>query len=471
MEGQPSKCTVVIVGGGFTGTATAVNLARLCAGPLKVTVINKDSLPCRGVAYATRNPSHILNVPARNMSALPDVPDHFVKWLCARPEFHGRPMAFDDEFVPRWIFGSYLEDLFSKHAQAARQKDIELEMLRDEAMDIRLDAGKPVVQLAAGGTLRADKVVLALGNQKPAPLRIPGLDLNDARYIGNPWREWDGQLPSPDKAVVLAGTGLTMVDVFLTLSDRDWRGKIYAVSPNGLLPLGHFKTPECSGLVEAGAGVLSLKELFSIFKYNYRLCQKREIYPAVLVDRLRGITPHVWRTFSAAEKRRFIRHLSSRWNAARHRISAKVRRRLEKALAEGRFEVIKGRFRECAAAGEDLEVRVGTKDGLRSLRAGVLINCTGPQTQHLRLPGESPLLDNLYKSGLARSDEMNMGLDVGQDFAVKDKDGRVSEVLFAAGTLLKGTLWETTAVPELRAQAFYIAQMISAGFGILDYCI
>ena len=103
----------------------------------------------------------------------------------------------------------------------------------------------------------------------------------------------------------------------------------------------------------------------------------------------------------------------------------------------------------------------GTKDKQRSIRAGVLINCTGPQTQHLRFPGESPLLDNLYKSGLARTDEMNMGIDIGPDFEVRGTDGRCSDRLFAAGTLLKGTFWETTAVPELRAQAFCIARHLT----------
>ncbi len=137
---------------------------------------------------------------------------------------------------------------------------------------------------------------------------------------------------------------------------------------------------------------------------------------------------------------------------------------MNRAIADGQLEIIKGRFHECEAASEDLEVRVRTKsakNGLRSVHAGVLINCTGPQTQHLRLPGESPLLDNLYKSGLARADEMNMGMDVGPDFTVKGIDGRCSGKLFAAGTLVKGTFWETTAVPELRAQAFCIARCIA----------
>jgi uncharacterized NAD(P)/FAD-binding protein YdhS len=53
-----------------------------------------------------------------------------------------------------------------------------------------------------------------------------------------------------------------------------------------------------------------------------------------------------------------------------------------------------------------------------------------------------------------------MGIEVTPDFAVVDNKGRASDFLFAIGPLLKGTLWETTAVPELRSQAYQIAKAL-----------
>ena len=49
-----------------------------------------------------------------------------------------------------------------------------------------------------------------------------------------------------------------------------------------------------------------------------------------------------------------------------------------------------------------------------------------------------------------------------EDLAVVDTQGRPSDFLFAIGPLLKGTLWETTAVPELRAQAHQVAKALRA---------
>ena len=72
------------------------------------------------------------------------------------------------------------------------------------------------------------------------------------------------------------------------------------------------------------------------------------------------------------------------------------------------------------------------------------------------------LFRNLLQRGLARADELDMGLDVSPDFAVVNREGKPSEFLFAVGPLLKGTLWETTAVPELRAQTHQVAQVLLA---------
>jgi uncharacterized NAD(P)/FAD-binding protein YdhS len=71
------------------------------------------------------------------------------------------------------------------------------------------------------------------------------------------------------------------------------------------------------------------------------------------------------------------------------------------------------------------------------------------------------LFNNLFASGMIDPDEMNMGIKIGPDFSVVDREGRRSKILFALGALLKGTLWESVAVPELRSQAFRLAENIA----------
>ncbi len=95
---------IAIVGGGFSGVMTAVNLVRLSQRPLQVTVINYQRSAGRGVAYGTRRREHLLNVAARNMSALRDEPDHFLRWLRTRSEFDTVPeIELRERFIPRMV--------------------------------------------------------------------------------------------------------------------------------------------------------------------------------------------------------------------------------------------------------------------------------------------------------------------------------------------------------------------------------
>ncbi len=70
---------IAIIGGGFSGALQAINLLRH-HGP-RATLIEQRAQAGRGVAYSAAHPDHLLNVRAANMSALPDDPGHFVRWL------------------------------------------------------------------------------------------------------------------------------------------------------------------------------------------------------------------------------------------------------------------------------------------------------------------------------------------------------------------------------------------------------
>jgi uncharacterized NAD(P)/FAD-binding protein YdhS len=64
------------------------------------------------------------------------------------------------------------------------------------------------------------------------------------------------------------------------------------------------------------------------------------------------------------------------------------------------------------------------------------------------------------RRGLVTPDETGMGARVDADHTIIGRDGRRSETLLALGPLLRGTLWETIAVPELRGQARRTAETL-----------
>ena len=102
---------VAIVGGGATGVLAATHLARrFGAATADVVVIDPGESGSlgRGVAYATNDPRHLLNVRVANMSAFADQPDHLHAWLRKRG---GEDCPTPFSFISRATYGDYIADL------------------------------------------------------------------------------------------------------------------------------------------------------------------------------------------------------------------------------------------------------------------------------------------------------------------------------------------------------------------------
>ena len=89
---------VAIIGGGFSGTILAAQLAR--RGIASVLVDGSGRVG-KGVAYSTTDPAHLLNVRAEGMSAWAGEPDHFA----ARFAREGGDRR---DFAQRRLFGRYV---------------------------------------------------------------------------------------------------------------------------------------------------------------------------------------------------------------------------------------------------------------------------------------------------------------------------------------------------------------------------
>lgn len=453
--------TIVVIGGGFSGTMTAVNLARLGVRPLRVCVVNSGRPAGRGVAYGTRRAEHLLNVAARNMSAFPDHPNHFLDWLRSRSEYADLPdVVLREAFVPRRVYGDYLRAVaLTFSTPVGGGSPVRLEFVEDTAVDVTDRAGGAVVALASGMAIEAERVVLATGNPPPAPLPTPDEPFAHPAYVADPWANWDALLAHPERDAILLGTGLTMVDVFLTLAEAGWRGTIRAVSRNGLLPLSHFRGIEYPDFPPPEPEQLGLAGLVEQVERHCGRLRQLGANPAICVDKLRPHTQRIWQHFTTDEKRAFCARYAARWNVTRHRVAEPIHARLMEAVSSGRLRVHKGRVAALDGAGAGVRVTIEGEDGERTaLDGGLVVNCTGPRTGFSSGPG--PLFERLLARGLVRADGLDMGIEVDADFSAVGRDGRRSAFLYALGPLLRGSLWETTAVPELRGQAMRVAQLL-----------
>ncbi len=451
--------TVAIIGGGFSGVMTAVNLARLSRRPLYVTLINQHRPTARGVAYGTRRPEHLLNVAARNMSAFPDMPDHFMQWLRTRSEFDTvRDRELRERFIPRMIYGDYLRGLMQQNLQSPGESvPVETHIIEAEAEDIVPKDGGATIHLADGGKVDAERIVLATGNEAPAA--FPGAaELRDhPAWVGNPWLSWENRLPNYDGEVVVLGTGLTAVDALITLRALGWQGLVHAVSRNGWLPNSHFRGIEYPDFPPKGEDLakLGLAKLAGLMEQHCTRLREMGANPAIVVDKLRPHTQRIWQSFTLEERREFVRRHAARWNVLRHRIAPEIHAQIAMAQLTGQLRVHAASVESLEAEGDRVRVHIG---GGKTLTGDVVINATGPQTKFSDT--KSILLGNLLRRGLVAADDMEMGIRVKPDHVVIGADGKRSNFLLALGPLLRGTLWETIAVPELRDQARRVAETL-----------
>lgn len=455
--------SVAIVGGGFTGTLTAVNLARLSNRPWRVYLINSGHPWGRGAAYGTKRAEHLLNVVARNMSAFPDHPHHFLHWLRTRNEYSDMPEeVLRETYFPRRVYGDYLRSLSLPYISPVdTRQPVQIDVVEDSVIDITKRPDGAVVTLKKGEPIHVSRVVLATGNQQPAPLTLASGEFHHPAYFDNPWIDWKDHLTNAKQDVILLGTGLTMVDVFLTLSEANWQGTIHAVSRNGLLPMSHFRGGEYAGFPPPEPEKLGLTKLAELMEEHCNRLRESGANPAICVDKLRPHTQRIWQHFSVEEKRQFCTRYATRWNVMRHRIAEPIHTRLMEAIASGRLRVYQGQILDLSNAGTEVGVTFKTRDGGQTRLEGLVVNCTGPQSSFSSVA--DPLFQSLLKNGLVREDAIDMGIEVDTDFAAIESNGQRSPFLYALGPLLKGTLWETTAVPELRGQTMRVAQVLLEG--------
>ena len=137
--------TVAVIGGGFSGVLTALHLLADPAGPI-VRLIERGPF-ARGAAFSTANPHHLLNVRVANMSAYPDDPDHFTRWLAEHSGW-----SVQSGFVTRGVYGDYLQDLLRRAILEGPAGRLLLEA--DEAVDIEPTVDGWRIRLALGRSFR-----------------------------------------------------------------------------------------------------------------------------------------------------------------------------------------------------------------------------------------------------------------------------------------------------------------------------
>lgn len=450
------KRTIGIVGGGFSGCLVAYHL--LCNSPnLKLIIFNKTAQIGPGIAYQPVDDVLLLNVRAGKMSALPDQPNHFLDWLIQQSQFKKiKREILADSFVSRTYYGQYLSHIWSSLLQ---QYPKSIQVVAEEVSAIA-HAKEVFTITAKDKTFKTNYCVLATGNEQPKNLTLRNEEAyTNKHYFQNPWMI-NPSLISNDKPILIIGTGLTMVDTVQLLRKNNKKGAIHCISPHGfnILPhsneIGNYKGILTNvNLSERLAGLLTQ------FNQARKELKKNGETVESLVNFLRPKTGSLWQSFTTDEKSFFLRHLRHKWGVARHRVPLSSYQEISKELDENRLIIKAGKIKEIKASkdGFTLTYFDAHLNNEVTLSISSIINCTGPASDVTKMT--DGLLANLFHNEFIEPDPLFLGIRASvNNFTVINN--RNIKRFYALGTLLKGELWESTAVNELREQAKQLALTI-----------
>jgi len=455
---------VVVLGGGFSGAVFATHLLRAARAPFELVIVEPRSQLGAGLAYGSAAPEHRINVPSDKMILFAEDPMHLTRWVRAEGLFESDPEAVTSEghhYMRRADFARYvaaqLEDALRDAPPGSTLRHV-----RAKAIEVAQIGPRYGVRLDDGVLLEGDAVVVTASHETPSfPWPVDERAVAHPGLVRDPWLQLpalDVEAMPDDSTIVVAGTGLTMCDVVVTLARRGFGGRVLAISRRALLPRTHGRFDHRFDLLAGQPVPTTARTLLRLVRGAVRRAADwREA-----LDAVRFMLPVLWQALSSDERRRAVRRLRPFWDVHRYRMAPQVDALLSERLQRHTLRIAAGRIVAIGSdTGDSLAVRWQAREGgVQQTRCAAFVNCTGPAGDPSRI--ENPLIQSLLASGLATADPAGVGLDCDADGRLRGRDGQLAEHLCVAGPLARAAVAEVTGVPEASAHARRVAERLAA---------
>ena len=453
---------IAIIGCGFSGTMTAVHLINNATHPFELIMIGDRESFNTGIAYNPYSKKHLLNVIASRMSAFQDKPDHFLNWVSELEIFSGISSdLLANKYLPRYLYGRYLKDIWQQTNQTPEAQMIRITIKEACIVDIEASEGEITLELSNGETVTAQYCVIASGNHLPRnPDILNTRFFSSPNYFRNSWDINSVRNHDPGFPVLILGNGLTMADTVMGLVEHGFDNEIHTLSPHGFTILPHsYHGMGYSAITAELHERLSLLELVRIINKHIKLARKEGFTAEPVIDAIRPFTQKLWQNLTLNEKQQFLSRIRYMWESARHRIPFHIHQHIKQLSACGKLLQHAGNLTGISGTGKHVNVRFFDRiqQHEKELLDSGVINCTGPSSDFMQEQGG--FLKKGLRKGIFLQDHLKLGI-VANPVTLEVHNGKNEPQgnLVAIGSLLKGVLWESTAVKELREQAVTISK-------------
>ncbi len=490
-----NKNSIIVVGSGATALSflysLLANAAHRTVCPYQsIYVIEKRRFKGRGLAYDLDLDTNLLNTRAGFITPFADKPGHFFDWLIAnrstwQDEFPDLEVSADT-FVPRPLFGLYLEYMMSDLAGQFAAIGMELVQMRGEAVEIHRPAlGRSQVKTDGGLSIEADHIVLCCGNLQSREYRSlatnPGF-FTSPYPIRNLARAAAGK-----SSVAILGARLSAVDVALGLAASGFKGQMVMFSRSGYFPSvrgtqgryaasiltlsrlrehhdrhGHLRLSQVlewtmQELALAGSPVNPLDQLppappedvAAYLESEIQAARGERLWQAVLYA-TNTVIDYLWQILHEEDRILFMRHYAAAWMSYRVSIPVENACRLLDLARSGQLTFRRGAA--VASAHPEGGFTVGTQDDGSSDGGApfdMVVGAFGTPRNASLL--DSHLIQSLLSSGLADA-HPHGGLVVdAQTGALIDKTGTPATDISVLGELTSGVHF-FTSVLEINAR-------------------
>ncbi|MGW8884595.1 FAD/NAD(P)-binding protein [Streptomyces sp. NPDC055749] len=387
---------IAIVGAGAAAVGLLDTLAATADSPGTITVFEPSPHLWRGRPYGPDLDTVLVNAPPAIMSIRHLDFGHYAAWLGTRGTAHiderlGQPL------VPRALYGEYLAHTAETASAALREDGWKVRIVPARVTEVARSGATWSLRTENGHGHEAGHVALCVGGGTPQDhyglAGAPG-------FVDDPYplaRTLD-RVP-PGSSIAVIGSGLTAVDIVVSLAARGHTGPITLLSRSGVLPhvgqrpVGHrpqHVTAERVAALHRRHGVVTLQDLSGLMRAE--LAEKGEDFEALMADlaasgaedpvrRLRAqlaavedfrigrrvlqetahsVGPYAWRWLPEPDRLRLVRHFRTATSVASPMVpvnAATMMRELDSGqvtLSAGvrRIEVADGVFRVHADDGE-----------------------------------------------------------------------------------------------------------------------
>ncbi|MAH83201.1 MAG: hypothetical protein CBB68_02410 [Rhodospirillaceae bacterium TMED8] len=460
--------TVVILGGGYTGTTAAINLSRLSPHPLTIIVVEPRKDVGAGVAYSSRHPDHRLNAPSSLHFVIPDERAALDDWFLQTVGLECDPeaRAIDGSlFIRRSDFGDFVSAQFKRHA-IENPSGSTLTHVRDSAIDVKQHGKSFLIKMVSGSILRADSILITTSNYKPSiPFPFTGKLETHPALVPNPW-DVDSLEALPNNARgLIIGNGLTAADVVTLLKRKGHTGVVTALSRRGLQPTVRPRShagfeQHILDRVAARPSLFTKKhgrlrtvlEIFRAIRSDVKKAEASGLPWQSAFDDLRDSARDVWVHLPIEEKRRYMRHAGPYYDIHRYRFSPQTNEQLIAAKAQGWFKQQRGKL--TAARSDCRRIIVEWQDetngeAYRDTLDFVVI-CVGPETRPEKT--SNPLLHSLIKRGIAKTSDLGVGLATDKFSRAIGHDSMPVNNAFVLGPLAFASFGYCLGVPFIMPQ-------------------